>query len=233
MELPELPGGELARQDLNLECLDQNQVCYRLHHGPIVTREVYRHHVPEAPNRQNHKSRFGRRVAMTSSAACTPGRERPSAATERPMWRLSSDQSVDHHHRPHSGASADCRGSVVGVKNPAYEHLRSLKSTHADLRSLKPVYAGPEESSTKVRVLLCNRKHNNPDLRRLRSGVVPLRSGFFSAIEGTATRTFADSGPAWFHSDPGFSLQSIAQQPRPSQTQVRRCLAAITQQRRT
>ena len=26
--------GGLARQDLNLECLDQNQVCYRLHHGP-------------------------------------------------------------------------------------------------------------------------------------------------------------------------------------------------------
>ena len=25
---------KLARQDLNLECLDQNQVCYRLHHGP-------------------------------------------------------------------------------------------------------------------------------------------------------------------------------------------------------
>ena len=37
LELPELPGGELARQDLNLECLDQNQVCYQLHHGPIVT----------------------------------------------------------------------------------------------------------------------------------------------------------------------------------------------------
>ena len=27
---------ELARQDSNLECLDQNQVCYRLHHGPIT-----------------------------------------------------------------------------------------------------------------------------------------------------------------------------------------------------
>ncbi len=28
-------GKKLARQDSNLECLDQNQVCYLLHHGPV------------------------------------------------------------------------------------------------------------------------------------------------------------------------------------------------------
>ncbi len=31
---------KLARQDSNLECLDQNQVCYLLHHGPVMRSRV-------------------------------------------------------------------------------------------------------------------------------------------------------------------------------------------------
>ena len=77
---------KLARQDLNLECLDQNQVCYLLHHGPVM-RQRGGPLATLCPNNRTH-------LAARCSAGPKPDprhdflrRQRSSAAIERPMRR--------------------------------------------------------------------------------------------------------------------------------------------------
>ncbi len=86
---------KLARQDSNLECLDQNQVCYLLHHGPVMRSRVGGLFAtgPEQPNCVRG-SAFGPSRYLIRGSKNPRRRERPCSRNRAPPAAPPTPQAV-------------------------------------------------------------------------------------------------------------------------------------------
>ena len=114
---------KLARQDLNLECLYQKQVCYRLHHGPCVGAMGCHHH---------------RRVRSLISLRAPRG---GPAVGLRPHLRATGTVPMILTNRARVGVDEvePCRGCVF----PELEHL----SAATEMPRAAPVPGGPSPTA--------------------------------------------------------------------------------------